>query len=348
MKVLYFGTFDPTYGRNWVLINGLKKNSIEVVQLRRPPGRWNLVKLFFDYLLAHIQYDVMIVGFSGQEVMFLARLLTRKPIIFDAFTSHYGGYILNRKKASIHSWRAKYYRFLDKWSCKLADAVLLESQAYIDFFVREYNLPSTKFRRIWIGANDNRFKPVKISHSDDGLFRVIFFGSYAPVQGAEYIVRAAKILERERVIFTFCGKGQEGPKARALAEELGLHNIVFHGMLDGDELSRELAYSDVSLGNFGDTPMAPLVISNKVYEALAVGKAVITSDTPANREFFAEGEVVMIPLADPAALAKAILMLKNDPELRINVARSGHEKFLKFASSQVLGRELRGIIDELI
>ena len=37
------------------------------------------VKLFFKHLKFVGKYDVMIVGFSGQEMMFLARLLTRKP-----------------------------------------------------------------------------------------------------------------------------------------------------------------------------------------------------------------------------------------------------------------------------
>ena len=157
MKVLYFGIFDPMYARNWVLINGLRSNGIEVAELRRIPARWCLLKLLLDYLRLRPQFDVMIVGFPGQEVMFLARLLTRKPIIFDVFTSHYGGYILDRKKASPHSIRAQYFRFLDTWSCKLANTVLLDTQAHINFFIREYGLPLEKFRRVWIGANEEIF-----------------------------------------------------------------------------------------------------------------------------------------------------------------------------------------------
>ena len=157
MTVLYFGIFDPMYARNWVLINGLKKNGVEVIELRRRPARWCLLKLFFDYVRLRPRFDAMIVGFPGQEVMFLARLLTKKPIIFDAFTSHYGGYILDRKKASPHSILARYYRFLDLWSCKLARTVLLDTQAHIDFFVKEYHLPPQKFRRLWIGANEHIF-----------------------------------------------------------------------------------------------------------------------------------------------------------------------------------------------
>lgn len=157
MRVLYFGTYNPEYGRNWVLINGLKKNGVDVVQLRRPPGRGSIFKLVMDFIRLRPRFDAMIVGFSGQEVMMIARWLTRKPIIFDIFTSHYGGYVLNRKRFAKNSLRARWLRFLDRWSCKLADVVLVESFAYRDFFVREYGLPMEKFRRIWIGANDELF-----------------------------------------------------------------------------------------------------------------------------------------------------------------------------------------------
>ncbi|MEK7616310.1 MAG: hypothetical protein AAB420_03850 [Patescibacteria group bacterium] len=157
MRVLYFGTYNPQYGRNWVLIKGLKQNGVEVIEMRRKPQRGVLLLLLIDYLRMRPKFDAMVVGFSGQEVMFLARLLTRKPIIFDIFTSHYGGYVLNRKRFSPHSLRATWLRFLDRWSCKLADRVLVESNAYRDFFVKEYHLPVEKFRRIWVGANDDFF-----------------------------------------------------------------------------------------------------------------------------------------------------------------------------------------------
>jgi len=105
---------------------------------------------------------------------------------------------------------------------------------------------------------------------------------------------------------------------------------------------------DIILGNFGDTPLAPLVISNKVYEALAMQKPVITSDMPANRELFDEDDVVMIPVANPTALANAIVKLKNDHALCERIAKNGHEKFLKTATPAVLGRELKTIIQKLL
>ena len=356
MRVLYFGIYEPSYARNWVLINGLKKNGVDVLELRQKSGRFALCKLFFSYLRFKQNYDVMIVGFPGQEVMFLAKLLALfrlgsgqvKPLIFDAFTSHYGGYILDRKKWARDSLRAKYFKFLDKWSCKLADIVLLDTNAHIEFFVREFKLPKEKFRKIWIGANDDNFRPMDTGKREDGLFKVLFFGSYVPLQGSEYIVRAAKTLEGQKdIVFYFIGKGQDKPTSMRLAEELELKNITFIDMMKPEDLRAEIAGSDVVLGLFGDTPKTPLVIPNKVYEALAMQKPVITADTAAIRELFNSDDMYLVPPAKPEEIARAVIVLKNDPGLRMRLAESGHKKFIERASSKVLGGELVKILNEI-
>src|SRR3989344_5993161 len=350
MRVLYFGIYNPSYARNWVIINGLRKNGVEVVELRERPSRSSIFKLAFKYLFLKKDFDLVIVGFPGQEIMFLAKLLVRKPIIFDAFTSHYGGYILDRKKSSPKSIKAKYYRFLDKWSCKLADRVLLDTQAHIDFFVREFGLSVDKFRRVWIGANDDNFKP--INRQDlfkqvlpvNDKFKVIFFGTYVPLQGVEYIIRAAKVLESQKdVIFQFIGKGQDRNKCIELSKNLGLKNIEFIDMMKPEALRIEIAKSDIVLGLFGDTPKTPIVIPNKVYEALAMKKPVITADTPAIRELFDDNDMFLVPAANPHKLAQAIIELKNSPELRMKFSENGYRKFIDRASSKVLGQEVRDI-----
>src|SRR3989344_7494583 len=347
--ILYFGLYDPNYARNWVLINGLKKSGAYVLELRQKPARFALFKLFFGYLKFKQDYDAMIVGFPGQEVMFLARLLVwRKPIIFDAFTSHYGGYILDRKHWGEKSLRAYYFKFLDKWSCRLADMVLLDTDAHINFFIKEFKLPKAKFRRIWIGANDENFKPIEYVRPSGGQFRAIFFGTYVPLQGAEYIVQAANILENEKdVIFQFIGKGHDKPRCIELANGLGLKNIEFTGMMKPENLKIEIAKSDVVLGLFGNTPKTPLVIPNKVYEALAMKKPVITADTPAVRELFDAEDMLLIEAANPKAISEAILKLKSNPELMSKISVSGFNKFKNSASSLVLGRRLKNIINEL-
>lgn len=352
MRVLYFGTYDSDYARNWVLINGLKVNGVDVIELRRKPGRMSLFKLFFDYLKFDKKFDAMVVGFPGQEVMFLARFLTIlrpslrqvKPIIFDVFTSHYGGYILDRQKFPKNSLRSKYYRFLDKWSCKLADVVLLDTEAHIKFFVKEFNLPRKKFRRIWVGVPGKNVGNIIEKHVSD-KFKIFFFGTYIPLQGVEYIIKAAKILEGQSdIVLTLIGSGQEKKKVENLAKEIRLKNVIFRGMVALENLRQEMADSDVCLGIFGTSPKTSLVIPNKIYEAVALRKPVITADTEAVRELFDENEILFVPKADARAIANAVIKLKSDKILREKLAANAYKKFTNLLTYQVLGKELKNIL----
>lgn len=245
---------------------------------------------------------------------------------------------------------------MDKWSCKLADIVLLDTNAHINFFVKEFNLPREKFRRIWAGANDDilqpfdetQGKPVSDYHNSNG-FKVFFFGTYIPLQGVEYILKAAKILEdASEIAFTLVGDGQERKKAEELAIKLGLKNVIFKGMMSSEELKKEIANCDVSLGIFGNSPKTSLVIPNKVYMGLAMKKPVITSDTRAVRELFNDEDMILIPSSNESALTEAILKVKNNPALGEKIAQNGYDKFIKFASHQVLGLELEKIIKDTI
>ena len=347
MKILYFGTYNPNYARNRVLIKGLKKNCIEVLECRSSSkGLLAFFDLFFKYLKFLGKYDFMLVGFPGQEAMFLARFLTRKPIVFDAFTSHYGGYILDRQYYSPESFRSKYYRFLDKWSCKLADLVLLDTNAHIDFFVREFGLPREKFRRIFVGTDSDIFCPRNAEKRDD-KFLVHFHGHYIPLHGVKYIIEAAKILENEDTLFNLIGKGQTFEEDRKLAEKFGLENISFIDSIPYYKLPDYIGQADVCLGIFGDSPKADLVIPNKVYEALAMGKPIITSDTPAARELLSDGvNVFLCQKTDAKRLAEKILFVRDNPVIAERVAQNGLKLFEEKLKEKNLGTELLEYINE--
>lgn len=350
MRVLYFGSYSLNNPRNAVLINGLRENGVRVLECR-DTSRWMAIKyirLFFKHLKYIGKYDVMIVGFSGQELMFLAKIFSRKPIIFDVFTSHYMGYILDRQYFSPRSLRAKYYRFLDYWSCRLADAILLDTQAHINYFVREYGLPSDKFYRIWLGANTQIFHPRSFPKLD--YFSVVFWGNFIPLQGVEYIIRAAKILENENVKFTLVGDGGQTFEAnKQLATELGLKNVKFTGKLEWDDLHPVIAQADVCLGAFSNSPKADITIQNKIFESLASGKAVITVRTTALQELLRDGqECIMVNKADPQDLATKILQLKNNPDLKNRLADNGWKFFQENLTEKKLGEGLLKIIQKYV
>src|SRR3990167_10336608 len=90
MTVLYFGTYDPEYSRNAVLISGLRQSGVEVIECRdSSPGIRKFINLFKKHRQLKNQYDVMVVVFLGQQIVPFAKIISRKPIVFDAFLSLY-------------------------------------------------------------------------------------------------------------------------------------------------------------------------------------------------------------------------------------------------------------------
>ena len=54
--------------------------------------------------------------------------------------------------------------------------------------------PSSRLRRVWVGADDDVIKPG--STPDDSVFRVFVYASFIPLHGLEHVVRAAHLLEQ--------------------------------------------------------------------------------------------------------------------------------------------------------
>jgi len=345
MTVLYFGPYNPNYSRNRVLMKGLRENGVNVIECNdRSRSFFKYIKLFFKYLRMKPKHDVMIVGFPGQEAMLLARFLTKKPIIFDTFTSHFGGYILDRGKYSPKSLRAKWYRWIDKKSVELSSISLLDTDAHIDFFVSEFNLSREKFKRIFVGTDSSIFYPRSVKKNTD-KFLVHFHGNYIPLQGVKYIIQAAKLLENKNITFNLIGKGQTFGNDKKLADELNVKNINFISRVSYKKLSDYVNMADISLGIFGDTLKTRLVIPNKVFEAIACKKATITSDTKAARELFKdEDNILFCKKADVRDLADKILKLKHDDHLRNKIAGRGYETFQNECHEKILGEQLIKII----
>ena len=348
-NILYFGAYSHGNPRNAIVIKGLRQNGYAVTECRVRPGflPWMYARLLFHFVRMWPKFSVMIVGFPGAEVMLLARWLTRKPIIFDAFSSSYLTNIIDRRSWKSGSFRARWYRLLDGWSCRLADAVLLDTNAQIDYFVREFGLSRNKFFRIFIGTDADVFHPLE-GEKNRSSFRVHFHGTYIPLHGIEHIIDAVPELLAQSVELDIAGDGKSKPQILARAAVLGVADrIRFYGDTTHEELVRLMANVDVCLGIFGDSEKARLVIPNKIYEYAAVKKPVITLDTPAMRELFDERSMVLIPDAKPVTISNAVRRLASDPALRARLAERAYQIVLQNATPVHIGHQVAEIIRNL-
>ncbi len=352
LRICYFGHYDPSYSRNRVILKALKRAGANVVEVH---SHFRGIRRWWTLLLSGLaaQFDVLFVGFPGHTDVPLGWIIASlkgRPLVFDAFLSLYDTAVFDRQTVRSNSLRAKQLFMVDKLACLLAKIVLLDTESHIRYFVDTFGLSPAKFRRVWVGTDDEVMSPKNAPPSDNN-FTVFFYGSYIPLHGAEYIVKAAHLLEarKERVSFVMVGSGQTFSKVSQLAEDLQVSSVRFMEKVAYEQLAEMMSKSHVCLGIFGTTPKAARVIPNKVFDALAVGRPVVTADTPAVREVFTHGENIwLVPAGDEKALAEAVLTLKDDATLRQRLAANGHALFKERFSIDAIRRDITRIILEAL
>lgn len=358
VTIAHVGHTDPAYARNRIITKALQRAGARVVTItdqRRFAARTPALLR----QLASTHADLVLVGFPGHADVAAARLLLavrgalarrrRTPIVFDPLVSLYETSVEDRRVVaprSVQGWR---YRAEDRAACALADVVLVDTAAHGRYFHERLGVPEAKLHRLWVGADDEVMVPHASSmHAD---FRVLFYGTFIPLHGLEHVVRAAHLLERSDsgVRFTIVGSGQTYTEVRSLANRLKVTSVDFLPRVPYEQLPELLGSHDVALGIFGTSGKAQRVIPNKVFDALATGRPVLTADTSAAREALTHLENAWLCAAgDADALAEAIVALKADSELRQALGDAGYrlykEKFSLDAQAEALDVLIRSLV----
>jgi glycosyltransferase involved in cell wall biosynthesis len=373
MEICYWGTYDRDYPRNRILMAALRSTGARVRECHFPlwrgtadklrgagsgwlrPGLW--LRWLWGYFrlglrfLASPRPDFLFVGYSGHFDVLPAWCLSRLrrvPLVFDAFLSLYDSFVLDRTTIEPGSVKARLLATVDRTACRLADRVLLDTESHRDFFCRTFAVPAEKIWVLPIGADETVFRPAS-GHSGAGRpFTVLHFGRYIPLHGLDTVVRAAAILEADGAPcrFLLVGDGEERGRIESLARELKLRTLEFRPAVAPERLAEVVQSADLCLGIFGRTGKAARVVPNKVYEAMAAGKPVITGDSPAAREMLTDGEdCLLCPMGDPQALAAGIRRVARDPALALRLAEAGRRRFERSAASAVIGDMLRRRLD---
>ncbi len=374
MRVCYFGTYRANYSRNQIMIEGLRRNGVEVVECHerlwhgledrvalasggwlRPSFWWRALRTYASLLRRYRRvgdYDVLVVGYPGQFDVFLARLLSRlrhKPLVWDIFMSIYL-IALERGLTEQSRTTVNLIRRVERKACRLPDLLILDTAEYVAWFQTTHNISPERFRLVPTGADDRIFGPLANEGTDDGLFRAVYYGTFIPNHGAEYIIEAARLLTADPSIrLELIGEGPDKDKAVALVRHYDLSNVDFVDWLAKEELVRQVSKADICLGVFGTTPQSLMTVQNKIYEGLAMARPVITGDAPAVGQALVHGEhLYLCDRANPRALADAVRTLKANPDLRRRLAQHGYHIYRQEFDLQHNGARYAAHLCELL
>lgn len=321
VSVLHYIAFDTDYSRNRTVIKGLRGNKIKAMECR---ANGNILKRYIALLTFFLKnkkpINYIYLGFPSHFEVPLAFILARifgKKVFYDIFASTYETYVLDREVVKENSWRAKFFYTVDWVGLKLADYVIVDTVAHGKFYSKLYNLNPKKQIVVYLGSDSDYFYSRNVKEETD----VLFYGSYQPLQGADVIIKAAAKLPK--IKFKMIGEGQTRNATENLAKSLNLKNVEFVNWLPMEKLAEEINKAKITLGIFGNTQKARVVIPNKVYDAIASKKLVITEKSLASEEIFTNGQNALLSKAASFSdLTKLIQEAINNPSLRIRISQN--------------------------
>ena len=325
-ELLFFGAYDPGYPRNLIIRKGWRGIGNSYSECRTGIKR----KVYTRYPALLARY---LKGNRGSKTIFvpefrhkdipLARMLASfsgSRLVFDPLVSRYETRVLDRGDVRAGSPQAWHNRNLDRISFYLPDLVIADTDQHASFYSNWFGVDSQKIEVLPVGFDEETFLPASWRNRGEEL-EILFYGSFLPLHGIDTIIDAAAELKGEKMRFTLLGDGQTLGEAMERVASKGLEKVRFLPAISTEQLAGAISDYDIILGVFGRTPKASMVVPNKIYQALAVGRPLITADTPAMREFLVAGEHLMsVPAGDSGALASAIMALHRDEALSRELA----------------------------
>lgn len=316
-----------------------------VAMLRQP---WRLPQLGWQLAAAWVRlarrrhtlgtFDVVLVGYLGHFDVVLARMLFRRtPIALDHLVSASDTAADRGEHGRI---KGSLLRALDRLATACADVVIVDTPEHLDLLG-----PTVRAKGVVapVGASAEWFTARHGSahasgDADTQPLRVVFFGQFAPLQGAPVITAALAQLPSGQVDAAVIGSGQDLAAAQMAARDAV---IDWRGWVEPEGLPGLVATYDVCLGIFGTGPKALRVVPNKVFQGAAAGCAIITSDTAPQRRLLGDG-AVFVPPGDADALASALRDLSDDRDHLAALRRRAAERADSAFTARSVVTELRG------
>lgn len=344
--VLWWGRFDPHYSRNRILRQAYAALGWKIVDFQP------LLSALGDFeaLLrrpAHADL-VHVPCFRQRDIAAAARYARRHalPLLVDPLISAYDKQVFERAKFAPDSTAAKRLRDWEQQLLRSADAVLADTPAHAHFFGETFAVAPQRLHVVYVGAEEPLFMP-GATRAPNKPIEVLFYGSFIALQGPQVIIEAARHYSGAPVQWTLLGDGPM--RAECARRAQGLSNVRFEDWLAYTHLPERIQRADILLGVFGASAKAGRVIPNKVFQALACAKPLVTCHAAAYPEALgnADGGIAWVPAGDATALATRVAQWASQPQALAAHGRAGRASYERFFSNATIRAQLTTALSAL-
>ena len=228
------------------------------------------------------------------------------------------------------------------------------STGYFEIMSKKYAVKPERIHLVRGGVDLSTFKQSSTKLDPDGKFIVLYSGAFSVAYDFEQIMQAAKIIESkdQNVEFIIQGAGELLGSMQKSLNKLHVKNVkIINKILSRAEVGKLLSEANVLL-----LPLAPFFksgkpyrgMSSKLYEYQAVGKPIICCSKGVPSVYVEEtNSGLVIEPGNFQELAKAILILKQNPVMSRLMGENGRKHVENEASIESVGLQMEKIFEEL-
>jgi colanic acid biosynthesis glycosyl transferase WcaI len=355
------GKVPPEFRHGW--IQRSREQGVTVLRVRLPSvQRSRLGQRMIQFLsyqfgaaLASLgqEYDVALFINPALTIFFpfaVLSVLRGKPAVFSVHDVYPDvGVTLGifRRKAVIAA-----VAFLERFCLQRSKIVRVLSESFIPP-LQALGIPPGKMVLVYDWVDTDLVRPLprensfSLEHGLNDKFVVLYAGNIGFSQGLEQVLIAAQSLQDHKdITFVILGDGSGREYLMGKAVELNLTNVLFLPFQPRPRLPEVLATADVSLVTL-QKGMGKASLPSKSFSILASGRPLLASvdeDSDSARLVQRSEAGICVPPEDPAALAAAILNLRDHPDLRTRLGQNGREYALKYHSPQAAAAKVESLL----
>jgi len=244
-------------------------------------------------------------------------------------------FLMSKFKVGVNHWQVRLARFLEKASFMYADHVITINEP-IQQLLASRGLLLSKSTVIMNSADQSIFASASNFSVAAGRgaisaeFVFMYHGTLTHIYGLDIALEAFAMAHHEMPTaeFWIIGDGPEKSSLERLSKKLGLgSHVSFIGPMLPTEIPGWLARCDVGVLSTRQDVFLDFSFSNKLSEYIIMGKAVIASRLKTVRHYFSEESIAYFEPNSPADLAKQMVFLYKDQELRARLADKAKREY---------------------
>lgn len=257
------------------------------------------------------------------------------------------------KGRSRTGWLYRGLTMLERMTLKSAHAIIAVNQSHKAIALQRGGIAEDKITIVRSGPRSG-WADIALPRPDlkrGHRYMVLYLGEMCEQDGVDHLLRAIdhyRPIASGDTLFAFVGGGPDQPRMKAMAEKMGLGEIVhFTGRIPDELLWEYLSTADVCVDPDPFSEWSNLSTMNKIIEYMAFGRPIVAFDLVEHRRS-AESAAVYVERNNDAALALGIRELLLNPERRRLMSEFARARFREVLAWENSEKQLVGMYRRLL